>query len=1165
MIGTALGSGTEFLARLLAGGVFELVVLVILCVLALIVVVALAWLAWKLLLALGKGVVWGAARAGEGARALAGRRREEKLASLAPVAAGWDTTRRKSLRRTLAEAERRTGANGVRIVLVSGAGETARLCADLDLHAPGPAAFGVAAGEGVTLIDASQATDAQLRTLAHTLAWARPLDGIGIATEAGEMQGEELGRAAVLAHACALEAGVHLVVRDPARSGLWTRIEQGRSDGRNACETLARDGARWWLRGGEGTGLDRLAGAAGERLAGEIDQAIAAAPTPQVQIASVALGGRGLLEAVGRSTSATRPARAGVGRVRGFEIACAVFLGLGAVTAIQVTERSRELARATETVMREARSTWVLDDTDAVPNPARVYRIAHAAHRLSASAKTAITAPLMRIAPHASGPDALGAALTETYVLRPLGVTLTRRTARDLAPSPNAREWLDRAERVGEWSAAWEGLREAPEEVDLARLLADAFGDAANEWPEQTERMLPWESIEVPPPESGGLDTDAAAALARAGFVETMRLWADAVYTHGPIATATAQAADEANPWPVRYAALSALRQGLGDPDQRWITAAKDDPSYRDEAWVYGRSLAMGLLGASATIQGKAAVSAVRRAARHDAPTHSVHGVGPLLVRSSAGSAGGASATLALSRAASAWLEALEQFHGLDLRPAMRGHPASTRGPVTIEVARALRTRERVETFERLATRTPQGLAPGVFSRLVEEVGRDVERASADEVEAALRPFVHDSLGERERASVPELEEGIEALGVIARWLAKRAASPEQARVLDARRRLALTMLEIGQETLDRADPLAVRFDAGADRGAMVRRFERGAKTLEQIYTRHAHSDVTLAAAHGHRLAAQWAAIGEDLAGYRAGDALSGLSAMSGMIRAYADDPDSACAQPASTHAEWREDYIAEALRRYAGERARACNAWRLAGAKAAYDALAAYYESHVAGLWPYAASAQAGDIGAGGLARFIERVRDAAPALAAVEGRLSGTFEATRAFWGEPGEDTASIAFVVRWRTRGGEERNAEHVAEAVIEGTERDASGLHTWRYGTPLALRLRLARHSPLRFADGALEHTTRYEGNAALLRALAEVSATGAWSAERTLVDAEGAEHPLRLSAQLERPDGAPLALPEFVPARAGGPTRVTLRAGSAPAPDTLSDPPPPGGG
>ena len=820
---------------------------------------------------------------------------------------------------------------------------------------------------------------------------------------------------------------------------------------------------------------------------------------------------------------------------------------LGAVTAVQVTEHSRDLKEATETVMREARSTWVLEDIDAVPNPARVYRLANAAKRLSAAGGTAISAPLMRWVPYADGPDALGAALAETYVLRPLGVTLTKRIAHNLEPTPNAREWLDHAERVGEWNAAWEGLREAPDEVDLARLLADAFGDEAREWPERTERMLPWGSIEVPPPETGGLDTDGAAALAKAGFVDTMELWADEIYTRGPIANATAQAADEANPWHVRYTALAALREGLGDPEQRWLTAAKDDPSYRDEAWVYGRSLAMGVLGAGATIKAKAAVSRIRLAARRDAPTHSVHGVGPLLVRSSAGSAGGASATLGLSRAATAWLEALERFHALDLRPARMPAKAPVRGPVTIEVAQALRTRERVEAFERIAARTPQGLAPGVFSRLVEEVARDVERASVDEVEAALRPFVHATHGEREIAAVPELEEGIEALGAIARWLAKRSASTEQARVLDARRRLALTMLEIGQETLDLADPIGVRFDAGADRGAMVRRFERGAKRLEQIHAQHAKSDVTVTAAYGHALAAQWAQIKADIEGYRSGDPGSAMSAMAGMIQAYSDDPERACAQPTSTHAQWREDYVAKALARYVRERERACERDRLARAKAAYDALAAYYENHVAGLWPYAGSAQAGEIGAHGLARFIERVREAGPGIGQVEARLSETFEATRTFWTEEGDDVASVAFNVLWRTRKGEEKNAEHVVETTLEGAERDESGTYRWRYGTPLAVRVRLAKHSPLRFAQGAREHTERYEGNAGLLRALAETGPGGGWTLRGALVDAAGTEQPLRLSARFERPDGAPLSLPEFAPG-AGSPQKgVTLRA------------------
>ena len=48
----------DFASRLLAGGVFEIVLLIVLIVIALILVIIEIWIAWKLLILLGKACLW---------------------------------------------------------------------------------------------------------------------------------------------------------------------------------------------------------------------------------------------------------------------------------------------------------------------------------------------------------------------------------------------------------------------------------------------------------------------------------------------------------------------------------------------------------------------------------------------------------------------------------------------------------------------------------------------------------------------------------------------------------------------------------------------------------------------------------------------------------------------------------------------------------------------------------------------------------------------------------------------------------------------------------------------------------------------------------------------------------------------------------------------------
>ena len=1125
----------DFAARLLAGGVFELVVFVILVVLAIVVVIVAIWLAWKLLVLLAKGLVWLVKTAFAFGRESGAARRERRLGALPRVATGWASRTRVPLRSALAQARRTAGENALRIVVVANEGSFGDLCAGLGAVAPAPATFGIAARDGLVLVDASQASISDLRTLGRSLPWSRALDAAAVVVRDVSVPADALVRTGAFARACGLELALHVVVSSPSRAPVWALFGRARPDGRSLCDALSRDASRWWLGGGSREGLDQLVGARSRELASELDRAIGAVPSPSVRFASLALGGAGLAAAVSQSTSLTRPARTTAVSSRVLYAACVGFVALSVYTAMALLHRSLDLHSAVETAEREASTTWVLTDVDTVPNPARVYRVVHSAMRLSEMSGFLPLAPLAALLPDARAPRDLGAALFEAYLLRPLAAALAEKIEADLVPVEDARAWLVRARRAGEWLAAWDGLADEPEQVDLSKLLADAFGDQASAWPDRPERALTLSVATVPAPEDGGLDVAYLSTLVRDRFVETMSLWAHGVYTNGPVAAAARVVADERADWHRRYRALIALRQSLSDPAQRWITAAKDTSDYRYESWIYGRSVGMAVLGTTATVEAKAAVSAIRITAREAATTFTAPGLGPILVRSSAGSSGGAQSSLALSSAASAWLSLLEGFQQLGIADLPPPPDILPHGALTLHVPDVLRARRRLRGFDRLASEVPQGLPFDAFAATVAEGEAELQAGTLNAVERAVRPFDPSAYQDRLTVALSELESGIEALDEIAAWFAERAASAESDSLRAIRSRVALTVLGAGADVLEARDPLAIHFDAGADRQAMVRRFERGVSALEQIYEQYAKSNATVAASAGERLALEWTQIGRDLDGYRSGDPVSAISALSGMVRAYAENPVEACEAERSTHAGVRDDYVARALARYVADRARVCEALRFAGKRQVYDALVSFYETHLVSLWPYSASPDAPEVGAAELSTFVERVRAGTGALSQIDGRYSALFAETAGFWNVE-SDPLAVEFRLEWRARRAEEMNAQHIIDFSVEGPERDEDGVYTWRYGSPFVVRLRLAKNSPLRFADATdaagLERRVAYPGNGALMRALSGLDPLGMWSFSGILVDAAGARQELRISARFERRGGAALRAPAF---------------------------------
>ena len=1125
----------DFAARLLAGGVFELVVFVILVILAIVVVIVVIWLAWKLLVLLAKGLLWLVKTTFALGRERGAARRERRLGALPRVATGWASRSRVPLRSALAQARRTAGENALRIVVVANEGSFGDLCAGLGAVAPAPATFGIAARDGLVLVDASQASLADLRTLGRSLPWSRALDAAAVVVRDESVPADALVRTGAFARACGLELALHVVVSSPSRAPVWALFGRARPDGRSLCDALLRDASRWWLGGGSREGLEQLVGARSRELASELDRAIGAVPSPSVRFASLALGGAGLAAAVSQSTSLTRPARTTAVSSRVLYAACVGFVALSVYTAMALLHRSLDLHSAVETAEREASTTWVLTDVDTVPNPARVYRVVRSAMRLSEMSGFLPLAPLAVLLPDARAPRDLGAALFEAYLLRPLAAALAEKFEADLVPVEDARAWLVRARRAGEWLVAWDGLADEPEQVDLSRLLADAFGDQVSAWPDRPERALRLSLATVPAPEDGGLDVAYLSTLVRDRFVETMSLWAHGVYTNGPVTAAAEVVADERADWHRRYRALIALRQSLSDSAQRWITAAKDTSDYRYESWIYGRSVGMAVLGTGATVEAKAAVSAIRITAREAATTFTAPGLGPILVRSSAGASGGAQSSLALSPPTSAWLSLLEGFQRLGVAELPPPPDILPHGALTLDVPDVLRARRRLRGFDRLVSDIPRGLPFDAFAATVAEVEAEVLPGTLNAVERAARPFDRSAYEERLTVALSELETGIEALDEIATWFSEHDASAESDALLAIRSRVALTVLGAGADVLETRDPLAIHFDAGADRQAMVRRFERGVSALERIYEQYAKSNAAVAASAGEFLALEWTQIGRDLEGYRSGDPVSAISALSGMVRAYSENPVDACAAERSTHAGVRDDYVARAFARYVADRARVCHALRLAGTRRVYDALVSYYETHLVSLWPYTASPDAPEVGAAELSTFVERVRAGTDALSQIEGRYSALFAETTGFWNVE-SDPLAVEFRLEWRARRAEELNARHIIGFAVEGPEPDEDGVYTWRYGSPFAVRLRLAKDSPLRFADATdasgLERRVAYPGNGALIRALSSLDPLGMWSFSGFLVDAASARHDLRISARFDHRGGAALRAPAF---------------------------------
>ena len=401
-------------------------------------------------------------------------------------------------------------------------------------------------------------------------------------------------------------------------------------------------------------------------------------------------------------------------------------------------------------------------------------------------------------------------------------------------------------------------------------------------------------------------------------------------------------------------------------------------------------------------------------------------------------------------------------------------------------------------------------------------------------VELALRPVAQVEYRNDRALRLARIEPAVKGMEEIEEWLIAYGAKAEADQVLEIRARVAETALESGAGVLAEEDPVGVYIDETADPDAMIRRFERGVEHLRRLYKQYGAPYKDAAMLGAHRVAFEWNAIGHDIEAYDRGDPNAALSALEGMIQAFARDPRTACTKKNATHASARDDYVARALRRFHSQRTAQCERLAFEMAKSTYDELVEHFDRQVVGLWPYTADAAAREVPATTMRALVERIEGSGDALSQLDGRFVQILEDHLELWTvEP--DSLSVSFRVKWRARRAQEQHAEHLIDIELEGVHTDEDGVHTWRYGSPIAVRLRLAKNSPYRFvgsADGdRREWLHRGEGNGGLIRWFENLE-NGAWSIKAEVADGAGAREQLRITAQVTDPEGAPATVPDF---------------------------------
>ena len=1123
----------SFVARLMSGGTLEIVLLIVLIVVALILFLVALWILWKLLVLLGKGLLWlfgfGAKTAREGAAS----HREARLAAPPRVATSWSSSRRQRLGRALAEARRMTEPNTLYIVVIAG-GNMAELCRSLGITPPGVGSVGIAAGGNTVLIDASSAEGGALRRLAHALPWRRPADGLAIAVTSTGMPADAVARASRFARMTGGgRMALHFVLPSASQAPVWRTIEGGES-GEDVMSQLTVDAARRWLVGGSREGLAELALARSYALPAALDRAMMVAPSSVLDIASLSFGAVGLRNAVAQTVERTRPAATGPAAWVGV-VAVGVGVALTGLVAVTGLDDVRSLRSVAQTAAREATGARASDGISVRPDSAQIRRVSGVGVRLSRYAEFSPLSPLAPLAPRYGVPRELGALLLEQRVLHPLGVALDVRVRELLVPDDDPRAWLERARSVDELLVAWQGLADEPNEVDLRRLFTVGFGNSEESWYEGTELALAEVGARPPLPSQGGLDIDKLTDIARRNLINSMRLWADRTYTNGATARLARVAADGSLPWYEQHTALRGLRDALQSPSNAWVTSADDQPDNDFDIEVMGGAMGLSLLGPVTAVEARAEVSRIRIAAREAATSFVLPDIGPLMVRS--GSATSGKGVLSLSPRTAAWLGFLDRIDKAGFVSRSATPIAPIAGPVTLEREAIATIRDRLRVFERFVADLPTDLPAVAVQNLIRKLANELVIAVTIGVENALRSATPLGTALSRARILASVSPTLEDLVAVEDWLWQRQAMAEADRVAAIHSRVAQTALNTATEVLLVEDPLGIWLDPTADRSALSRRAARGLSRLRTIHETLAAPFIEAASlGEDSWNAFQWHTMEQDITGYQRGAGDSALSRFEALANAFVDDREVACGG-LGLGERGRDDYIARALRRFHREVEESCSDRELESSRAALDRVAEYFTRHIAWHWPYVTDPAAPELSPSTLAEFVNRLQEAKDEIAAQESRdpFAKFLMDNVRFWTLGADQQVGVRFRVAWRSRPGEETLAENVMALEIEGVESDEDGVYNWRYGIPLSVRMTLARNSAYRFVDAVgperREQVVSARGNGSLLRILAG-NRTGKIQFEAQVVDEEGEQRPLRVSARISHPDETEIVIPEF---------------------------------
>ncbi len=1111
-------------ASLLGGGTFEKVLLVVLVLAVLVTLVLVVWIVCKLLGLFGGALLRAAAGAAARVRERRARRAGEREEALPRVRAGWMEGARPSLRRAIREVGRIGGEKAPWAIVVCGEG-SAEIERQLGMTPAREAEVRFGASERLVLIDATNATQRTLRRLARRLPWRRPFDALVVLAAQGMVAPQAAHRAALVARGAGVAAALHVVLPGEYGGGAACIVEPGPGRGRELLSDLESDLARSWL-GGEGRdGIGAVAGKLGHDLE-EALRALRERAPRCLDLAALVAGGRRLPETIGVVAGRTVPDRRGPLPMQGAVVLLIAGIALGtvgALTAARDAGRLESLAKAVEGQRIEQ-----LARADLVPDPARTGSIAKLALELADAGGSTWTRPAGRWLPGAGALRELAAGLLVGYVGRPLGEAIERRTSALLAPAGDIETWIERAARADRLLAGWDALLADAGEAGVEGLLDEAFGEREAGWPEGVGAALEETGAARTLERLGVVDGARLREAAREGFLASVNEAAKRRYLDGPVLLGARKAADAAASGAERHAALRRTREALGQPAAAWLVDPEDRPQHTRILPVLARALGLPIVESGWVARAEAELSRARRQAREDALRIAGPRLGTVLER------GGVGTKLQLSSAARAWLEVLDRIEAarLGLEAGEGRGRLDLSGPLTLDAERVRTARAGIERYEELEAKVPPALPPmladATLARARERLAANLARA----IEGALVPLRTAAAHGVPPVPDRELVDAIETTRRIAGWLEDHGwpeAGGEARAVAD---RTIESHLRLGMDAIYAMDPIRIEIGRrGTDPERTRERLARSIEAIRELHRSYAEPLLPLSDEARGEAARSWRSLARALDVYERGDVRSGIGGLESFLDAYAADPRGACADPRLPPAP--PGYLGRVVRRVRSEIETACRELGQDELLAARDRVLDRFGEALARSWPYSGDPASPDAPREAVDRYVSAL-EAAPDLSGLEARYVPELELERALWMTDDGGSACIGFGIEWRARPDADENAHHLIASELEGTKRGEGGF-TWRYGTPVTLRLKLARNSPYRFASGSegesLEHVERFEGSAALLRLLDSLARRG-WTVRAPLVDEAGRKAELRLSVRAFRHGGAPLELPVF---------------------------------